>query len=460
MLREAADDARRRGDGRHAVTLLEQAAEIAVDDDARFDCLGTAGWLALGRWAGDDALRLLLLLAEAARSAGAASVECEALLNAGEVARRFRGTVRRVVSDGELQSWCARAHGLVPAGDLRLRALAHAGQCWLDAATHRISDGQIEEALDLARRAGDPRVESLALDTATAHNWTNLRLASAAQYAAERRAVVQRLTDPLTVALETSDAFVMAADTAFFIGDLAGFRASADDVYAYEAPRGNYTIALARLLLLRFYDASWDEMVPLAERLQDGWAAAGRPMAVYAVPGVWALAAVARMRADRAGETRWTSFADAMSPGATRSHPWRDIYLADADLHLGLTGEAISRLDATPPITHQELQPLHTAVRAEAAVRDGAADAARLIEEAQPIVEANVLAGAVVRRAAAILAGDTDALRAVWQQQRAAGAIYQAARTAMYLGGIEEQDARETFRRLRVPAPARDRLPA
>jgi hypothetical protein len=246
----------------------------------------------------------------------------------------------------------------------------------------------------------------------------------------------------------------MAADTAFFTGDLVALRTAVDDLYSYEAPRGNYTVALARPLLLRFYDGRWDEMTPLAERLEDAWAAAGRPMAAYAVRGVWALAAVARMRGDGSAEERWASFARAMAPGAVHSDAWRDIFLGDAELHLGLADQAVQRLEATPAITNQELQPLLTAVRVEAAVLAGAADAARRIADAQPVVEANAVALSVVRRAAAVLAANASELRAVWQQQRDGGAVYEAARTAFLLGGAEAQEAQETFRRLRVPVPA------
>jgi hypothetical protein len=77
----------------------------------------------------------------------------------------------------------------------------------------------------------------------------------------------------------------------------------------------------------------------------------------------------------------------------------------------------------------------YVALRAEAAVLAGAANAARQVTAARAVVGDDPLAGALVGRAEALLAGDRAGLLATEAAFAAAGCPYQAARTLVLAGG-------------------------
>ncbi len=453
LLCDAADDARRRGHGRRAHELLEQAADVAPDARSRIESLFTAAWVAWGRWRGDDAIRLFLKLAAAAAEAGDGAMEAEAVFSAVEVAGRFAGTCTREFSPAELREWHERGRSAMPGGDVRLVAMGSAVRCWVDVRGQPLTDAAVDEAVQLATAAGDARLESLALDTATAHHWSSQRLAAAAEMAAMRGSVAVRIRDPLQLGVEQSDALIMGADTALMVGDLPAFTAAAQVIYDFEAPRGNDLVAFARLAVIAFHEARWDDLFTLTERLHVSWLETGRQTAGYATPGVWAAAAVSRLRGDLPAEARWAAFGESMSGRSRTRLTWPSVYLADADVHRGAALEAIARLDATSDPPHQEMRQFLAALRAEAAVAAGADDAAEWVAAALPVVGENRLLRNVVGRAAGLLHGDAAELRAAYDGLRELGATYQAARTAVWLEDSLRSDALELFAALRVPPP-------
>jgi hypothetical protein len=453
VLRDAAEDARRRGHGLRAQQLMEQASDVAPDAPARLEAMNTAAWLAWGRWHGDEAIRLFFRLADAALDVGDGATECEAVLNATEVAGRYAGTTRRTHEGTELAGWYSRARRRLPAGDARLQAYAQVILCWVNVWTGELDDEPVEEMLRFAAAAGDPRIQSVAMDTATAHGWTMNRLQGAAKIAAQRAEIVEHLTDPLTVGIERSDTLIMAADTQLTVGNLPAFKRAAQAIYEFEAPRGNLVVALTRLAHAAYFEARWDDMFALVEQLHTGWIEAGRPTAVYAVPSVWAAAAVARLRGDPQAEARWSSFAEQVGAASPRTMVWQAIHLAEADLHLGHAQEALGRLDAANAGPYGELRPLLAAGRAEAAVMLGVTDAGEIVGLAAEAAAQNNLAAAVVRRAAAVLHDDPDELAAVAEEFRAIDAVYQKARTEYLLGREARRRASALFEQLRIPEP-------
>jgi hypothetical protein len=141
------------------------------------------------------------------------------------------------------------------------------------------------------------------------------------------------------------------------------------------------------------------------------------------------------LRGDSAGQRQWQEVVERMgvTPGAT--YGYGAVFDAIRLLDQGRPAEAAERTVPDPDegwkwVTWIWLH-WYVALRAEAAVLSGHAEAAARVADARGIVKGNPVAEAIVERADALLARDHDRVRATASAFEAAGCVYQAARSGL-----------------------------
>jgi hypothetical protein len=124
------------------------------------------------------------------------------------------------------------------------------------------------------------------------------------------------------------------------------------------------------------------------------------------------------------------------TPGYSR------VFTALVALHRGRVDDALTSLADAPEALRQTSgahdgawRPWYAALWAESGVLAALPDRRNRLERAKFVVHGNPIAAAIVERADAIDAGDTDSLRAVAADLDAAGCRYQRARTLVFAGG-------------------------
>jgi hypothetical protein len=284
-------------------------------------------------------------------------------------------------------------------------------------------------------------IESAALDRLTTVQLSRGE-PRAAMASAQRRI---DLLAPLPVAaeqgFELSDACVMAAESAIGAGDLGAARRYALAVGELASLREIVHIAVARFILVTFLAGDWAETLAAADRFQESWERAGRPRVPTLRRTAHALATLHALRGDLAAQRRWDEVFIALQLHGVPGHDERPTAVFDALrlLHTGRPDAAVRRLP-TPPAEltrwYEGLwRPWYAALWAESAVLAGIPDAAERVAIAGASTAGNPIAGALVERAGALLAGDAAAVLATAEPLRAAGCRYQAARSLLLAGG-------------------------
>ncbi len=425
----------------------EQAAGC-IDDDALVAlALRRAAGAALSRHVGEDAQRLFRSSADAALRAGDRAGAARDLAKASEMLIRGPGMLGQAASAGLADRLLAEASPLAE-GDLAARAQL------LLARAFRMPDLDPEcaavtsRALELAHRAGEPLLESAALDQETGIQLASGTLKLAAATALRRTRLLAPLPARVENGMELSDALHMAAECAMAMGDLAGARKLAEQSCELPFHREEAHLATSRLILVTALAGDWDETVTLGAQFLDGWERAGRPRAGNHGVSAYAVAAVHGLRGDEAARAEWLGVVEGLkTPGRPFSEQHYDEFFdALLLLHQGLAERAVQRLSPAP----EELQtwfnarwkPWYSALWAEAAVLSQRADAGARIGRARAFTRENPVADAVVTRAAGLLSGDAEALQAAAAALRAAGCRYQWARTLVLAGGRDEAQGR------------------
>ena len=421
---------------------FEQAAGLAADDTAAADALRSAAGVAEARHFGDDALRLRQCAAQAALRAGdRAGAAVDLALNA-ELINRAPGLMATQPAPGEAEALIARGWALAdgdPTAETRLLVAEACNGAAADPATLRL----IERALALARRIGDPLAESAALDQLTVVQLAHGEVGAAAASALRRTELLAPLPVTAVAALEFFDGFVMASECAIAAGDLSAARRLAERLRDLPFYREEGHLATSRLLVVTVLAGDWSEAVGLAERFREGWERAGRPRAGNLSRGAYAAATVHALRGDDNARAAWLDIVDALeTPGRpTSTIHFGEFFDALLLLHRGLPEQAV-QLTATPPEQLTQWysgmwRPWYAALWAEAAVLSGHQEAADRIRRARVAAAGNLIATAVVDRAAALAVpgGDRDGLTAAAAALRTAGCRYQWARTLVLLGG-------------------------
>ncbi len=291
-------------------------------------------------------------------------------------------------------------------------------------------------ALGLARAAGDPLLESAALDLVI-----TVRIAGGAHRDAldSARARQERLAglpvDAVT-SFELADAADILADTAIAAGDLGLARSAADRIRALPVHGDVGHVAAARLLVVETLAGRLGEAVRHAGTFRESWLRSGRPRIGNLRPAASAAAAAHAMRGEDEHRRDWSAVADSLAP-ASRSG---DVFDALHLLHRGRPEDAVQVL-RTPPEDAGAFvwldalwRPWYAALHAEAAVLAGHPRAAARVASARRVAAQNAVAATIVDRAAALLDGDVDSVLATAAAFDAADCPYQRARSLLLAG--------------------------
>jgi predicted ATPase/DNA-binding CsgD family transcriptional regulator len=420
----------------------EQAAELAADDLAAADALRSAAGAAESRHFGDEALMLRQRAAEAALRAGDRPGAAGDLARSAELINRGPGLMATEPAAGQVEALITRGWVLAD-GDLTAQARLLTAEAFNGATADPATVHLVERALTLARRAGDPLIESAALDQLTAIQLARGEIRAAAASALQRTELLAPLPVTTVAALEFFDGFGMAADCAVAAGDLPAARRLAERLRDLPFYREEGHLASARLLVVTVLAGDWSEAVGLAERFREGWERAGRPRAGNLGRGAYAAATLHGLRGDDDARAAWLDIVGVLeTPGFPVSEiHFGEFFDALLLLHRGLPEQAAQVMD-TPPEQLTEWysgmwRPWYGALWAEAAVLSGYEDAADRIQRAHSATAGNAIATAIVDRTAALTTpgGDRDGLTAAAAALQDAGCRYQWARTLVLIGG-------------------------
>jgi len=421
----------------------EEAAALAPDPRAVADALDHAAGAAESRHFGNEAMRLHRLAADAALRAGDRAGAASQLARAAELIHRGPGLMATPPNPDEVGELLGRAWEL-GAGDDAAEARVFTAEAYRGVSMDPVSAELADRAITLARRVGDPLIESAALDQLTAIQLARGEIRAAAASSLRRTKVLAPLPVTALSGFEFTDAYVMATECAIAAGDLVGARMLAKDASNLPFHREEGHLATARLIVVTALAGDWDETVALGDRFLEGWERAGRPRTGNLSRGAYAAATVHGLRGDEAGRTAWLEVVKALE---TKGRPISAIHFGEFFdamllLHRGLPGEAMAVL-ATPPEHFREWhngmwRPWYAALWAEAAVMGGAAEAGSRLLRARWATVDNPIADAIIDRAAALAAGDRHGVLAAAVTLKDAGCRYQWARTLDLAGGPEQ----------------------
>jgi predicted ATPase/DNA-binding CsgD family transcriptional regulator len=429
----------------------EQVAALTGDLAAAGSALRHAAAVAGCRMVGDDMYRLHRAAADAARRAGDNAGAARDLAAATTTVYRFSRTFARLPRPDEADALLSAARELTgddPAAQAAV-ALAECGAL-ADAflAEHAESAMTVLEttalaqrAVELARRVGDPLLESAALDALTgAQHLAGDPLATAAT---ARRRVDLLSSVPLTPASarELIDALLMAADTSIGVGDLQGARRWGRRLRDLPVLAEVGHVGTSHLLVADALAGNAGDVLAGSRRFLDAWERSGRQRASYLGMTAAAVAMIHGLRGDDEARAEWLAIVEELGITPERRAGYGHIFDAIVLLHHGRARLALERLAAEP----DELEKAGTwiwrqwylALRAEAAVLAGHPDVRGWLAAIQRMVAPNPVAGAIIERSNALLGHDRQRLLAAAAAFDAAGSRYQWARTLVLAGGAE-----------------------
>ena len=442
-----------RGRPMEAQRRYEQAASLAPSPAQRADHLRLAAGAAATRYVGNDTLRLFRAAADTAieiGDRGAAAVDLAWMsiyidrargIMADKPAPDAAAALRdeaRAISDGSTRAEAAIALAIVTSRAARSKLRARQSDDALLRATRH--------AVDLAHRSGDGTLESAALDLLTAVHLALDDIPAAVRVLRRRGEVIGTLSVAASNGFELLDSQRMASDVFLAAGDLLAAGDHADALARLTFFRDEDHLAVTRRLKVDALAGRFDEVVRGGKRFRLGWERAGRPAATDLAAAVHAVAMVHGMLGDDERRAVWLRITVEVGTTARRlagcETGWAPIFDALLALHRDDPGAAVDRLSADLEDPHVWgywntglWRPWYAAVWAEAAVLADHLDAASRIERSRHAARHNPIATAIVERAAAIAAGDHDALERCAITFARLGCPYQAARTGTIAAG-------------------------
>ncbi|HEX6234196.1 MAG TPA: LuxR C-terminal-related transcriptional regulator [Jiangellaceae bacterium] len=445
-----------RGLAGEAQQRYEQAAELAPTPIARAAGLRLAYVAAAGRLDGDAALRLGLLAAEAALAHGDSAGAAYDFAQAALVMCRSSGSLSTPRSLEEADELIARARELT-GDDAAARAAVLTAEAFRAdlMESHESTAPIAEQAVQLARQAGDRLAESAALDALTAVRAGLGDVVGAAETAARRAEVLAPLRLDVATVAEFVDMLDLVTETSLCAGDLVTARRTAERIAGLGVLSEELHLVVARLLVVTAVAGRVTDAVALGELFRESWERSGRPRATNLGMAVSAAAMACGLAGDEAGRRDWLSMLDQLGVEPSRLAGYGATFDAIVLLHRDRPAEALQRLAAEPESLRRWVNGMwvqwYSALRAEAAVLCHRPRADELVGRAGEIAAGNPIASTIVDRAAALARGDLAGVRALAPAFDQAGCLYQAARTLVLAGGDDAASGAAALAALGAP---------
>jgi predicted ATPase len=431
-----------RGMPSEAQARYEEAAALAADPADAVEALHLGAAVAWGRYAGNEAIRLYRAAADAARRGGDPRRAALELASAAEVITNAPGILSEPPPAGAKRALLGEARVLA-GGDVHVEAAVLTVTTPEDEFDPAYAD-LAERAVELARRVGDTRLESHALDQLTAVRLICGELDAAVATVQRRLELLAPLADDVEMAWEIPDTLHMAPMAYLAAGDLETARRYARQRSELPSFREADHLAVEWMLTTAALAGDFDEAVKLAQRFRRGWVEAGRPPLGGTAFAPAAAAMVYGIRGDDEARHEWLDITAEMrrlvQPMRRRQTIYSPAFDGMVALHRGEIGVALTHMAAAPESFKRWFdaaawRPWYAALWAEAGVLAALPDRRSRLDRARYVVGGNPIASAIIDRAEAIDAGDTIRLLAATAALDAAGCRYQCARTLVFAGG-------------------------
>jgi hypothetical protein len=445
----------------------QAAAARAPDPGQGAADLHAAAYVALAAGRGDIAFGLLLAAADRALEAGDGSARAAALAYAVTVASRFAAAFPAEVPHDRLCDLLEAAARAAPPGEPDVAALLAAARAWNAGEEKGSPDpGLAAEALAAARRSGDPVLISGGLAAAVAAAREAGQLRESYRLIQERAVLLDRLPrhDPRTGG-EIVDTIHVAADSAAVAGELPAALASARRGQGDSIVREQDQIALGMDVVPLVLQGKFDEAIGHADAMWDTWQRRDRPASRWTAPASYAAILAHGLRGDEEGCRRWRARVSEITsrndPAANRGLA---AFAAFADgriaLHRGLLAQAAGAVAGLGIASGPWFGPRHLqydsfalAVAVEAAVIQGAPDAAERLAHAAPAAAENRWAAACLARATGRHTGDIAPLAEAVARWEHLEARFERAITLLLIPGRQAEGHAE-LDALGCPPPA------
>jgi predicted ATPase/DNA-binding CsgD family transcriptional regulator len=432
----------RRGLSREAQHRYEDAAGLGGGREAAAALHHAAG-AAATRQAGDEAIALYRAAADTALAAGDGRGAACDLVALATLVNRGPGIISQLPPPVDVGELLAEARPLASGHPEVEAALVVAEVFGLDEATAEAED-LARQAVDQARAAGEPELESGALDALTAVLLARHQPLDAAAATRRRMDLLTPLPPNVDLGFELIDAHHMATETHLAVGDLRSARRYTELARRLPTFREGH-LGAVWFLMIDALAGDWDGVPEAAARFRVDWERVGQPAIGSLGIGTCAVAMVVGIRGDGAERDRWlditASLRRSIDSYGTGGNAWSPLLDAHVLLHQGRYDEAASRLASDPDEMTTWFTGLwrqwYSALWAEAGVLTGLADAAGRLSRARAIAAGNPVASALVDRAEGLALGDRGRLLAAARALDAAGCHYQRARTLVLAGGSE-----------------------
>ncbi|HZM39818.1 MAG TPA: hypothetical protein VFB94_11915, partial [Acidimicrobiales bacterium] len=424
-----------RGRLTEAQRRYEQAADLDPSPEERVALLRRAAGVASTRFAGTEMMRLLRAAADLATSSADRGGAARDLAWASLFVTRSPGMMTEVPAPAEAAALLVEATTLADGSPLADAALAVA-------AAYRdypdLTAGRVEDAVTLAREAGDLVMEDAALDLLSSVHLHQDDLPAAVDVVRRREAVIGALPPVATTGFEHTDHYKYGAEILLAAGDLPGAADLARRLAGLPFNREEEHLGLAPGLKIAALAGQFDAVADQGERFLVSWERVGRPAVSNLANCAHAVAMVHGILGDDDRRERWAQITDELGGGSqmVAAFAWEPTFDAIVDLHRMDADAALARLktdvddpDAWWHAFTMMFRPWYAATWAEAGVLARSDDALHRLERARRATRHNPVASAIVRRAAAIGAGDPTAIASLAPAFAALGCPYQQGRT-------------------------------
>jgi predicted ATPase/DNA-binding CsgD family transcriptional regulator len=413
----------------------EQAAELSPESANQVAYLRLAAGAASTGYGGTELLRLLRAAVDVAIAIGDRGGAARDLAWMSLFITRAPGIMAEPRTADEAAALLAEARE-VSDGSAQAEAAIFAAEAFAD--YRELSVARAEQAVALAREAGDPTMEDAAMDLVAALHLRRKDLPAALDTVRRRDAVVADLAMDARNGFEHSDHCQYAAEVLLSAGDLPAAADYSDRMARLPFYRGEDFLGVSRRLKVDALAGHFDVVLRNGEEFRLSWERIGRPVVPYLTSSAYAVAMVHGILGDDAARADWVQITNDLQGVVPRMSAlaFAPTFDAIVDLHRGEFAAAVEHLaaDLDDPVTWWHggqvlYRPWYAAVWAEAAVLAGRDDAPLRIERARDAARHNPIASAMIERAAAFAAGDRDAVEALAATFESLGCPYQQART-------------------------------